>query len=208
VPCAGNPARGLEQDLLGSGKSSEPSEPESMAAAKSPDVVDAPVAPPAPAARKGGGIGLILAAVLLSTLGGAGAAWFVARQAIADAQPKAEAEGEAEAPPVPKTPALYFALEPAFIVNLDDERVQRFLQVQVEIMSRDAKTIEQLQRHAPRIRSQLLLLFGQQSAAELATRPGKEKLQAEVLAEIQAVLRAETGKAEVEAVYFTSFVIQ
>lgn len=179
-----------------------------MAAAKSPDVIDAPVAPPAPAARKGGGIGVVLIAVLLSTLGGAGAAWFVAKQVVTAAQPKADEEGKTEAPAVPKSPALYFALEPAFIVNLDDERAQRFLQVQVEIMSRDAKSIEQLQRHAPRIRSQLLLLFGQQSASELSTRAGKEKLQDQVLAEIQAVLRAETGKADVEAVYFTSFVIQ
>jgi flagellar protein FliL len=179
-----------------------------MAAAKSPDVEDAPVAPPAPAPRKAGGIGVILAAVLLSVLGSAGSAWFVAKQAIAAAQPKVEEEDKAEAPAVPKTPALYFALEPAFIVNLEDERAQRFLQVQVEVMTREAKIIEQLQRHTPRIRSQLLLLFGQQNAGELATRAGKEKLQADVLAEIQAVLLAETGKAEVEAVYFTSFVIQ
>ncbi len=151
---------------------------------------------------------VILVAVLLSTLGGAGAAWFVAKQAVATVQSNAEAAEDGEAPSVPKTPALYVALEPAFIVNLEDERAQRFLQVQVEIMSRDAKAIEQVQKHTPRIRSQLLLLFGQQKAAELATRPGKEKLQADVLAEIQSVLRAETGKADVEAVYFTSFVIQ
>jgi flagellar protein FliL len=178
-----------------------------MAAARSEEIVDAPVAPP-PAARKGGGIAVILVAVLLSTLGGGGAAWFVAKQAVTAAQPKTEEEEKAEKPSVPKSPAQYVSLDPAFIVNLDDERVQRFLQVQVEVMSRDTKTIEQVQRHAPRIRSQLLLLFGQQQAADLAKRSGKEQLQGEVLAEIQAVLLAETGKAEVEAVYFTSFVIQ
>lgn len=177
-----------------------------MAAAKPDDVADALVAPPA-APRKGGGVAVILIAVLLSTLGGAGAAWFVAQQALAAAQPKTGEEVDAK-PELPKSPALYAALDPAFIVNLDDERAQRFLQVQVEVMSRDAKAIEQLQRHAPRIRSQLLLLFGQQQAAELATRAGKEQLQAEVLAEIREILIAETGAAEIEAVYFTSFVMQ
>lgn len=179
-----------------------------MAAAKSEDVIDAPVPPPAPAARKGGGIALVLVAVMLSTAGGGGAAWFVAKHAIASAQPQTGEEGAAEQPEIPKSPALYAALEPAFIVNLDDERAQRFLQVQVELMTRDAKTVERIQQHAPRIRSQLLLLFGQQQASEIATRAGKEKLQADVLAEVQAILKAETGDAKVEAVYFTSFVMQ
>ncbi len=178
-----------------------------MAAAKSEDVIDPPVPPPPAAARKGGGVAVVLVAILLSTLGGGGAAWFVAQRAIAAAQPKTEEEAEAE-PEVPKSPAQYVALDPAFIVNLDDEHSQRFLQVQVELMSRNGKAIEQIQRHAPRIRSQLLLLFGQQQPAELATRAGKEKLQGEVLAEVQAILKAETGDADVEAVYFTSFVMQ
>jgi flagellar FliL protein len=179
-----------------------------MAAAKSEDVIDAPVPPPPAAPRKGGGVAMVLVAILLSTLGGGGAAWFVAKHAIAASQPKAEGEEEAAEPEVPKSPAQYVALDPAFIVNLDDERSQRFLQVQVELMSRNPKSIEQIQRHAPRIRSQLLLLFGQQKAEDLSTRAGKEKLQTDVLAEVQAILKAETGEAEVEAVYFTSFVMQ
>ena len=177
-----------------------------MAAAKSEDVIDSPLPPPA-AQRKGGGLVLVLAAVLLSTLGGGGAAWFVAQHALAAAQPKGEEDAE-EKVELPSSPAQYFALEPAFVVNLEDERAQRFLQVQVELMSRDGKTLEQIERHAPRIRSQLLMLLGQQQVADLSTRAGKEALQAAVLAEVKAILMAETGEAQVEAVYFTSFVMQ
>ncbi|MES0874095.1 flagellar basal body-associated FliL family protein [Sinimarinibacterium thermocellulolyticum] len=178
-----------------------------MAAAKSEEAIETQAPPSSSAPRKNGGVAMMLIAILLSTLGGGGAAWFVTRQALAGAQPKSADVHGAE-PQVPKAPARYVALEPPFIVNLEDDGGERFLQVQVELMSRDAKTIEQIQKHAPRIRSQLLLLFGQQQASALATRVGKEKLQADALAEVRAILTAETGEAQVEAVYFTSFVMQ
>jgi flagellar FliL protein len=53
-----------------------------------------------------------------------------------------------------------------------------------------------------------LLLFGQQHAFDLSSRAGKETLQAKALAEIQRVLKEETGSPGIEAVYFSSFVIQ
>ena len=46
------------------------------------------------------------------------------------------------------------------------------------------------------------------TAAELSSREGKEELQAEALASIQGILERETGIPGVEAVYFTSFVMQ
>ncbi len=179
-------------------------------AAKTAEDEDVVAAAPAAAPKKSAaGIGVLIAAVLLSAAASAGISWFVSKQALSahQAEPVEGEEAEAEAV-VPKEPANYHALEPAFVVNLESEHSQRYLQVQVEVMSRKPKTIEQVQRHTPRIRSSLLLLLGQQRAEDLATRPGKEKLQADVLAEIQNILRAETGEADVEAVYFTSFVMQ
>jgi flagellar protein FliL len=60
----------------------------------------------------------------------------------------------------------------------------------------------------PRVRNALLLLLGSRRVSDLASREQKEKLQADVLAEIQAVMAAETGKPQIEAVYFNSFVMQ
>ncbi len=175
-------------------------------AAKTADVTDLPVPPPV-ATKKGGSIVMPIIAVVFATAAGAGTSWFMTQQALAKLQPPT-AEAEAAKPVVPKSPANYVALEPAFVVNLDDERLQRFLQVQIEVMTRDPKVVEQLTRHTPRIRSQLLLLLGQQHASDLTGRAGKEQLQAAVLEEVRNILRAETGSAEVEAVYFTSFVMQ
>ncbi|SFF43793.1 flagellar FliL protein [Fontimonas thermophila] len=179
------------------------------AAANAADDEKAIVPPDAPPKKGGGGaVGVLLASVLVSAGASGGVAYAVARHVLATASPAHALAEPAPENKAPDKPAQYFALDPAFVVNIEDAYTQRFLQVQVEVMSRDPKTIEAVQHHAPRIRSSLLLLFGQQQAADLATRAGKEKLQAEVLAEIRNILRAETGSDAVEAVYFTSFVMQ
>ncbi|QHS09246.1 flagellar basal body-associated protein FliL [Sinimarinibacterium sp. NLF-5-8] len=159
-------------------------------------------------AKKGGGIVIALISVLFAVAAGAGTSWFMGQQLMARL-PADAAEAVASAKPEkPLLPANYVPLDPAFVVNLEDERLQRFLQLQIQVMTRDPKTVEALQHHMPRIRSQLLLLLGQQHASDLIDRAGKERLQAAVLEEIRGILQAETGSADVEGVYFTSFVMQ
>ena len=75
-------------------------------------------------------------------------------------------------------------------------------------MTRDAVALSDLERHAPAIRARLLMLLAQQDAQGIADRAGKEKLQAQALAEVRKLMRAETGKPGVEDLLFTSFVTQ
>ena len=56
----------------------------------------------------------------------------------------------------------------------------RYLQADVQLVTRDADTRAAVETHAPAIRNRLLLLFGQHSAAQIAQRSGKERLQAGV----------------------------
>jgi flagellar protein FliL len=169
----------------------------------------APAAAAPKPAKSGFGIGILLAAVLLSTAGAGGAAWFVMGRAKAsESAPAGEQAEGAEAEAALPAPASYLPLEPAFTVNLETPDETRYLQTEVQLMGRDAAALETVKLHVPRIRNVLLLLFGQQKPADLVTREGKEKLQQTALAEVQKVLKAETGKPVIEAVYFTSFVMQ
>ena len=161
-----------------------------------------PQAAPVPKA-KAPVLAIIVAVVMSAAASGGAAFWFSSHGAPAVAH-GAEAKPEA----APKAPAQYLALEPVFTVNLEDPDASRFLQVEIQVMARDAATLEALKNHQPRIRNALLLLLGQQKSTQIADRAGKEKLQAAVLAEIQKILKDETGKPGVEAVYFTSFVTQ
>lgn len=146
---------------------------------------------------------LIIGAVVLLAGGAGGGWWWTQKNAVAHA-----AEGEAAAAAPKKAVATYFALDPAFVVNLADTDATRYLQGDVQIMTRDPATLAALDTQAPAIRNRLLLLFGQQTAAQLQQRSGKERLQAAALAEVKKLMQEEAQPAKVEGVIFTSLVVQ
>jgi len=162
-------------------------------------------APAAPPAKKSGKLIYVIAVLALAAAAGGGF-WYFTQGAAAHAEHGKTAADAAQVKG--KVPAIYLPLQPAFVVNLEDTEALRYLQVDLEVMARDPKAIEDAKTHMPRIRNSLLLLFGQQHAFDLSTRQGKETLQAKALAEIQRVLKEETGSPGIEAVYFSSFVIQ
>ncbi|NZA27892.1 flagellar basal body-associated FliL family protein [Luteimonas sp. SJ-92] len=154
--------------------------------------------PETAAPKKGSRKLLVIAAVAVAVAIAAGAAWFLfARGAGAD---------PAAALPAP---AQYFPLNPPFVVNLSGPaNGPRYLQVEVQLMTRDPVAFAALEQHAPAIRAHLLMLFSQQTSAGIADRAGRERLQAAALAEVQQLLEAETGRPGADALLFTSFVTQ
>jgi flagellar FliL protein len=106
------------------------------------------------------------------------------------------------------TPAIYIPLDPAFVVNFSGEGQARFLQITVEVMTRDPAVPDLVKLHAPALRNNLMLLFSDQSYEIISTLDGKESLREEALEVIQLVLEEETGDPGIESVYFTSFVMQ
>ena len=139
---------------------------------------------------------MIVGVVLLLAAGGGGAWWYTSHAAPA----KHAAEK--------KLPTQYFAMEPAFVVNLADTDAVRYLQADVQLATRDPETLKALEEQAPAIRNRLLLLFGQQTSDTLIQRSGKERLQDKAMAEVKSVLKHEGAPDKVEAVIFTSLVTQ
>lgn len=151
--------------------------------------------------EKSGRKWLWIASTLVVLVAGGGGWWWwqgqqaAAHQASTNSRPK-------------RAPARYFALEPAFVVNLVDVEAVRYLQADVQLVTRDENTLTALEAHAPAVRNRLLLLFGQQSAVQLTQRSGKERLQEAALKEVRQALRQEAAPDRVEAVIFTSLVTQ
>jgi flagellar FliL protein len=153
------------------------------------------------APRKGKKKLLILIAAAVLLVGGA-AAFFLLR----GGDKKAEAAKTEKA--VVRQPSLYVPLEPPFVVNFN-AGTTRFLQVTVQLMTREPEMVEFLKAHDPAIRNDLLLLLGNQQAEELSTREGKEHLRESALQAVRKIIGDEGGKPEkLEALYFTSFVMQ
>jgi len=147
---------------------------------------------------------LFLIIVLLMALAGVGAGWYLS------IQHKTEADTIPAVQPILPAPALYYALEPAFIVNLDSAGFEgpRYLQLEVQLMTRDPRVHAALAEHAPALRARLLLLFDEISINEIATREDKQNLQHKALDEVRHLIQAETGSDAIEALLFTSFVTQ
>lgn len=111
----------------------------------------------------------------------------------------------------PKGPPIYQAFDPPLVVSFQEQGTMRFLQVTVEVMARDEPSIKGVQTHMPVIRNNLLNIFSGKGFTDLTSRDGKEALRKECLAEVQAILKANSTKEEkltVEDLYFTSFVVQ
>ncbi|HXY97908.1 MAG TPA: flagellar basal body-associated FliL family protein [Steroidobacteraceae bacterium] len=147
---------------------------------------------------------ILTAIVLLGA--GVGAAWWL----TSGKHPAAAAAKEPQAaPPPPAGPPLFLALDPPFVVNFDAEQAVRFLQIAVQLETRDPATVELLKTNDPVVRNDLLLLFANQKYTQLSTREGKEALRTQALESVRKVLGQAGGHPErLEAVYFTSFVMQ
>jgi flagellar protein FliL len=171
-------------------------------------MAEIPVLAAAPAAPAGGGKRkklIIIAAAALVVLGGGGAgAWFF----LKGGDPATDAEHK-EAEAAPKGPPQYVALDPPFVVNFQGQSNVRFLQISVQLMTRDLPTVEEMKANDPAIRNDLLLLFGNQKYDSISTLEGKESLRNQALETVRKIVKDNGGEPKlIEAVYFTSFVMQ
>ena len=184
----------------------------------------------APAAKKGGKSKLliIIAAAVLVLGAGGGGAWFFMNKGHADeAAADSGEEGEHDAKDAKsskkekgkkgkkgkdaetKLPAIYVEFEPPFVVNFDAKGVMRFLQVSIQVLTRDHETSELIKQNEPKVRNDMLMLLGAQTLDTISTTQAKEALRKQALGAIVKIVDDEGGEGKkVEDLYFTSFVMQ
>ncbi|MFP3516668.1 flagellar basal body-associated protein FliL [Pseudomonas sp. SIMBA_077] len=107
-----------------------------------------------------------------------------------------------------KAPAIYEPLPPAFVINLNDNGRQRYLQVSITLQARDQNDLNALKVHMPVIRNNLVMLFSGQTFDSLATPVGQEMLRQKTTASVQEVAQKELGKVVIDQALFTNFVLQ
>ncbi|MDW2983368.1 flagellar basal body-associated FliL family protein [Rhodanobacter sp. KK11] len=140
-----------------------------------------------------------VAVVLLLALGIGGYLW-------QSRQPASGGTGEST--PKQAKVELYLPLDPAFVVNFRDAESLRYLQVGVTLMSHDPAAIEVAKAADPVIRDALVALFSNQDFAIISDAAGRQKLQADALVAVRRIVKARLGRPGIDALYFTSFVMQ
>jgi flagellar FliL protein len=148
---------------------------------------------------------IIIAVVAVLLIGGGVAAFFL----LGGEEEEETAEGEkqaAEEVAVEAGPAQYHDMDPAFVINLPGK--PSLLQVGINVRVTSDALVDFLKHNDPMIRHHLLNLLQVVDAKALRDRAAKEALQTQLLDEINRIVKELSGPGEVEALYFTSFVMQ
>jgi len=151
---------------------------------------------------------LIALVVLLLLVGGGGAAFFLlgGDDKAEDAEAKDTTEHAAEKVEAKET--HYFKLGKEFVVNLEDNRKVKFMQVDIQVMAHQVEPFALIEHHMPVIRNKVMLILSSQKYEEVNTQEGKEKMREDIKQAIQEILHEESPEANIEAVYFTSLIMQ
>ncbi len=145
---------------------------------------------------------IIIAIVILL---GAGVAAFFLMGDDSEVEPEV-----AEKTKPTKQKAIYHSVEKPFIVNFQkqsDNRV-KYMQIKLKVMARDPDAIDAFKLHLPAIQHELLMLFFSQNYDAMNTQEGTRALRQEALSTINAILTAEGEEQGLDAVYFTSLIMQ
>ena len=110
--------------------------------------------------------------------------------------------------PAPPAPAIYYPLNPEYILNIDARGRRRYLRLDLTVMTREDDVIAAIELHRPTIDHTVNLIAGGQVFEEVQTAEGKEFLRLQLLKELQIVFEKEIGKPGIEQVLFTNFVMQ
>lgn len=106
------------------------------------------------------------------------------------------------------TASEYFSFSKPFVVNIMDNNKMRFLQVAVQVKLVDPANAPEIAHNQDAISHNLIMLLSSQEARDLYSITGKERLRQAALKEIRNALKGLSVHAEIEEVFFTSFIIQ
>ena len=111
-----------------------------------------------------------------------------------------------EAPAV----AIYYKFPKAITINFLNQSNQdvRYLQIKVTLMSHDQDIIDSASLNLPMLEDALQTLFAEQTMETVNSVNGRNVLKEKTLNAIKAILKEETGKDNIEGLYFTSFILQ
>ncbi|OUS30188.1 hypothetical protein A9Q99_06835 [Gammaproteobacteria bacterium 45_16_T64] len=101
----------------------------------------------------------------------------------------------------------YVPLSPAIITNYQSKNLS-YVKAEITLQVSGSATAEAIDRHLPFIRHNLVMLFSRQDETSLTSPDGKIKLKEDALAAVVAALDEESEPSDIEAILFTSFIVE
>ena len=124
---------------------------------------------------------IVIIAVLVLVMGGVGA-WLFLGSDDGDSSDSAKKEEKVLGP------LKYLTLVPEFVVNFGPGSKVRYLQVDLQIATRDEAALETVSTYRPVLRNDILIILSSVKFEDLKERSGKEALQKKLLNTINKVI--------------------
>jgi flagellar protein FliL len=121
-----------------------------------------------------------------------------------------QAEGVAEEEPAEPSVTDYISMNPPFVTHVGKPGTSLvYLKAAVTLRASSASTRPVVETHMPRLRHELVMLFGEQTDVDaLATNAGQTALRQEAKKRINEVLEEQQTDEKIADVLFTEFVVQ
>lgn len=100
----------------------------------------------------------------------------------------------------------YHQIKPSLVANLASGG--KYIRCDIQLMTKDDAFLEDLKLHDPAIRHTLLLLLSEQDGKTIKTPEGKEALRKKALSQVNSLMKEQTGKNALQALFFTTFFVQ
>lgn len=104
--------------------------------------------------------------------------------------------------------AYYVAMPRPFVFNVLDGKRDRLVQIKVQLMVRGHESETLAKKHIPLLEGTLVREFSAATIAQLRSPDGKDVLRATALKATNASIQKLEGKAIIDSVLFTGFVLQ
>ncbi|MDX9993753.1 MAG: flagellar basal body-associated FliL family protein [Rhodocyclaceae bacterium] len=169
---------------------------------------------------------IIIITVLVLVLGGGAAAFFLMskkashdEEADTGDEPPAKVAKAKKKKKDPGAPPVFTKLDP-FVVKLQSEAQEAYVQAVPELRLYDAAVGEQIKQFMPEIRHKVLLILAGKKASDLSTPEGMQVLANQIRVTINTTLTGEPPEpgiekqdqagedAPVQAVFFSSLIVQ
>lgn len=119
-----------------------------------------------------------------------------------------EAAPDPNAPPPPdERPYAYVPLKPV-VMSFVEKKKRRYLQLSIQLVSRDEKTVELIEHNAPMIQAQALTLASLAGVEMLRSNEGKRDLIEQLKEATKQLSVFESYEIELDEVIITGFVEQ
>jgi flagellar FliL protein len=164
-------------------------------------------------ASKGGGkkkLIIIVIAVLLLLVGGGAAYFFLLSDDNSETSEQTSEQIEEQAVEESNSglDASYVAMPRPFVFNVMDGKRDRLVQIKVQLLVRGSENEALAKKHIPLLEGTLVRIFGAATVAQLRAPEGKDQLREAALEALNESTKRLEGKALIDTVLFTGFVLQ